>query len=55
MGSKLYEDFHEIANILQYVIEYDEKDPIKRSAFLDLIQKRVTKALDKLEPQLVKN
>ena len=54
MGSKLYEDFYEIANIMQYVIEYDEKDPIKRSEFLTLIQKRMIKALDNVDkPQLV--
>lgn len=56
MGSKLYEDFYEIANILQYVIDYDENDPIKRSDFLSMIQKRMTKALDNVSrPQLVKN
>ena len=49
MGDKLCQEFHEIANILQYVIEYEEKDPTKRSQFLELIQNRVKKALLKLE------
>lgn len=49
MGDKLCQEFSEIANILQYVIEYDEKDPIKRSNCLELIQNRVKKALLKLE------
>ena len=49
MGNKLCQEFSEIANILQCIIEYSEEDPTKRSDYFKLIQKHAEKALLKLE------
>jgi hypothetical protein len=56
MGNKLCEEFSEIANILQCIIEYSENDPTKRSDYFKLIQTHSQKALLKLEEyHLVEN
>jgi hypothetical protein len=56
MGNKLCEEFSEIANILQCIIEYNENDPMKRSDYFRLIQQHSKKALLKLEEyHLVEN
>lgn len=48
MGDKL---FSEVNNILRCIVDFDEKDPQKRSDYFNVIQKHARKTLVKLEEQ----
>lgn len=49
MGEKL---FSEVNNILRCIVDFDEKDPEKRSEYFAVIQKHAKKTLVKLEKQV---
>lgn len=49
MGEKL---FSEVNNILRCIVDFDEKDPEKRSEYFTVIQKHAKKTLMKLEEQV---
>jgi hypothetical protein len=45
------EQYPEIANILEAIVNYKDEDPVRRSDYFRVIQKHTEKALKKLDHQ----